>query len=72
MELEKKYEEIKVPEQKPVNNQSDFQKLLELKKLKDKDIILAEEFEEKKDKVSFKILTLAKGNISIKETHQRV
>jgi len=49
-ELIPKYEVKKVPEQKQVHNQSDFQKLLELKQLKDKGIITAEEFEEKKKK----------------------
>jgi len=49
-ELIPKYEEAKVTEQEPVNNKSDFQKLLELKQLKDKGIISEEEFEEKKKK----------------------
>ena len=40
----------KVAEQKPVNNQSDYKKLMELKKLKDKGIISDEEYERKKKK----------------------
>lgn len=49
------YELIKkVPEEKPVNNQSDFQKLMELKQLKDNGIISTEEYEQKKKKYLLK------------------
>ena len=44
----------KVTEQKPANNQSDFQKLMELKQLKDKGIISTEEYEQKKKKYLLK------------------
>ena len=53
-ELIQKYEEIKVTEQKPVNNQSDFKKLMELKQLKDHGIISTEEYEQKKKKYLLK------------------
>ena len=53
-ELIQKYEVKNVPEQKPVNNQSDFQKLMELKQLKDNCIISTEEYEQKKKKYLLK------------------
>jgi len=56
-----KDKEKNVTEQKPENTQSDFQKLMELKQLKDKGIISTEEFEEKKKKY------LLNSNFSKKE-----
>ena len=43
-------EDKKVTEQKPVNNQSNFSKLMELKQLKENGIISTEEYEQKKKK----------------------
>lgn len=47
-------EEIKVTGKKAENTQSDFQKLMELKQLKDNGIISTEEYEQKKKKYLLK------------------
>lgn len=47
-------EDKKVTEQKPVNNQSNFSKLMELKQLKENGIISTEEYERKREKYLLK------------------